>query len=405
MLEQIPSMLSNFLSEGLLGLPWWGYLVYALVATHLTIMAVTLFLHRDQTHRGVDLHPAVRHVFRFWLWMTTGMTTKEWVAVHRKHHARCETDQDPHSPQILGLRRVLLQGAELYKKEAADPETVQKYGRGTVDDWIERNLYSRFSILGVSILLVLNVLAMGGLGLAIWGIQMLTIPFMAAGVVNGLGHFWGYRNFECKDAATNVSPVGLLLGGEELHNNHHAFPSSAKFSLRPWEFDMGWVWLKTFSAVGLARIRRVAPKPIMAPEAEPARSLDLETVRAVILNRLHVLRAYSRSVTIPAMRESMNDHGRRFMRRARKLLVRDPDLLGPVDRSRLDLLLEENRTLDTIYRYREQLRTIWSQTSGNDQLLKRFREWCSEAEQSGIKYLQDFARNLRSYRMPNEATA
>lgn len=397
-------MLSNFLSEGLLGLPWWGYLVYALVATHLTIMAVTLFLHRDQTHRGVDLHPAVRHVFRFWLWMTTGMTTKEWVAVHRKHHARCETDEDPHSPQILGLRRVLLQGAELYKQEAADEETVQKYGRGTVDDWIERNLYSRFSILGVSILLVLNVLAMGGLGLAIWGIQMLTIPFMAAGVVNGLGHFWGYRNFECKDAATNVSPVGILLGGEELHNNHHAFPSSAKFSLRPWEFDMGWVWLKTFSAVGLARIRRVAPKPIMAP-AEESHSLDLETVRAVILNRLHVLRAYSRSVTIPAMRESMTDRGRRFMRRARKLLVRDPELLGPVDRSRLDLLLEENRTLDTIYRYREQLRTIWSQTSGNDQLLKRFREWCVAAEQSGIKYLQDFARNLRTYRMPAEATA
>jgi len=393
----------NLLTEGLLGLPGWAYVLYALLATHLTVMAVTLFLHRDQTHRGVDLHPAVRHVFRFWLWMTTGMNTKEWVAVHRKHHARCETEEDPHSPQVLGLSKVLFQGAELYKKETANPETVEKYGRGTVDDWIERNLYSRFSILGVSILLVANVLVFGVLGLTIWAIQMMTIPFLAAGIVNGVGHFWGYRNFECRDAATNVSPVGLFLGGEELHNNHHAFPSSAKFNLRPWEFDIGWVWLKALSAVGLARIRRVAPVPVLAEEAAETHHLELETVRAVIINRLHVLRLYSHMVTIPAIRESLRDRGSRVMRRARKLLIREPELLDTRERDRLDNLLEKHSELETVYTYRERLRDIWETTAQNDLLLKRFKDWCWEAEQSGIRQLQDFARRLRSYQLPQPA--
>ncbi|MDQ2070488.1 DesA family fatty acid desaturase [Natronospira bacteriovora] len=396
-------MLSEFLSQGLLGLPAWAYVLYAVLATHFTVMAVTLFLHRDQTHRGVDLHPAVRHVFRFWLWLTTGMKTKEWVAVHRKHHARCETEEDPHSPQVLGLRKVFFQGAELYKQEAAKPETVEKYGRGTVDDWVERNVYSRFPILGVSLLLVLNVALLGALGLTIWAIQMITIPLLAAGVVNGIGHFWGYRNFECRDAATNVSPVGILLGGEELHNNHHAFPSSAKFNLRPWEFDIGWVWLKALSAVGLARIRRVAPKPILAKEAADPQHLDLETVRAVIQNRLHVLRHYSRTVTVPMLRESLQDRGRRVMRRARKLLIREPELLDTGERKHLINLLKQHDELQTIYDYRERLREIWETTAQNDQLLKRFKEWCWEAEQSGIRYLQDFARSLRSYQLPQAA--
>jgi stearoyl-CoA desaturase (Delta-9 desaturase) len=275
--------------------------VYGLVLVHLTIMAVTLYLHRDQTHRAVDLHPAVRHAFRAWLWLTTGMITREWVAVHRKHHARCETEEDPHSPQVLGLRRVLLQGAELYRAEAANPETVEKFGRGAPDDWIERNLYQRFPILGVALMLVINLTLLGVGGLSVWALQMIAIPFFAAGVVNGLGHYWGYRNFECQDAATNVSPVGLLLGGEELHNNHHAFPSSAKFSLRRWEFDLGWAWIRTLSTLRLARVRRVAPKPMLAEDARG--SLDLETVRAVIMNRYYVLRDYSRIVMLPAIRQ------------------------------------------------------------------------------------------------------
>lgn len=396
-------MFLDLLSNGLLGLPGWAYVLYALLATHLTVMAVTLFLHRDQTHRGVDLHPAVRHVFRFWLWLTTGIVTKEWVAVHRKHHARCETEDDPHSPQVLGLRKVFFQGAELYQQEAEQAETVQKYGRGTVDDWIERNVYNRFSYLGVASLLVINIAIFGALGLTIWAIQMMTIPLLAAGVVNGIGHYWGYRNFECRDAATNVSPVGLFLGGEELHNNHHAFPSSAKFNLRPWEFDIGWVWLKALSAVGLARIRRVAPKPILAREAADPQHLDLETVRAVIQNRLHVLRHYSRTVTVPMLRESLQDRGRRVMRRARKLLIREPELLDTGERKHLINLLKQHDELQTIYDYRERLREIWETTAQNDQLLKRFKEWCWEAEQSGIRYLQDFARSLRSYQLPQAA--
>jgi len=391
----------SLLTDGLLGLPAWAYVLYPVLAIHFTVMGVTLFLHRDQTHRGVDLHPLVRHVFRFWLWLTTGMKTKEWVAVHRKHHARCETEEDPHSPQVLGLRKVLLEGAELYRRETANPETVEKYGRGTVDDWIERNLYSRFPILGVSLLLVANVLLLGPLGLTIWAVQMVAIPMLAAGVVNGIGHFWGYRNFECRDAATNVSPIGVILGGEELHNNHHAFPSSAKFALRPWEFDMGWVWLRALSAVGLAHIRRVAPQPIL-DEAEAQTVPDLETVRAVIINRLHVLRHYSRSVTIPAMRESLRDRSNRMMRRARRLLVREPELLDAQDRDHLDSLLEEHSTLETVHEYRERLKAIWEQTTHNEQLLQNFKDWCVEAEQSGIRYLQDFARSLRGYRLARE---
>ncbi|MCP1728553.1 stearoyl-CoA desaturase (delta-9 desaturase) [Natronospira proteinivora] len=393
----------NLLTDGLLGLPGWAYVLYAVLATHFTVMAVTLFLHRDQTHRGVDLHPAVRHVFRFWLWMTTGMTTKAWVAVHRKHHARCETEEDPHSPQVMGLRKVFFQGAELYQQEAAKPETLEKYGRGTVDDWLERNVYTRLPILGVSLLLVLNVSLLGVLGLTIWAIQMMTIPLLAAGVVNGIGHYWGYRNFECRDAATNVTPIGLILGGEELHNNHHAFPSSAKFSLRPWEFDIGWVWLKTLSAVGLARVRRVAPKPLLKEAENEPHYPDLETVRAVVTNRLHVLRAYSRSVTIPAIRESLRDRGHRMIRRARRLLIREPELLDSKDRERLDNLLEEHGTLETIYQYREQLKSIWETTAQNEQVLQRFKNWCWEAEQSGIRHLQEFARSLQRYRMPQAA--
>ena len=391
--------LTQFLSEGLMAWPWWGYVLYLLVATHFTILAVTLYLHRDQTHRGVDFHPVVRHVFRFWLWLTTGMKTREWVAVHRKHHAKCESEEDPHSPQQLGLSKVLFQGAELYRQEAANRETVAKFGRGTPDDWIERNVYSRFPFLGVSLLVVINFLLMGVGGVAVWALQMIAIPFLAAGVVNGVGHYWGYRNFECPDAATNVSPFGFILCGEELHNNHHAFPSSAKFALRRWEFDWGWVWLRLFSALGLARIRRVAPQPELS-SGEDAGHIDLETVQAVIVNRYHVLRAYTRMVTLPAMRESIQNRGRRFMRRARRLLVREPELLDERHRDHLDRLLSRYESLGTVFSYREALKQIWRRATSNEQLVRQFREWCAEAEATGNRHLEAFARRLRSYRLP-----
>lgn len=393
----------KYLSEGLLGWPLWAHFVYLAVAVHCTILAVTLYLHRDQTHRGVDLHPVVRHVFRFWLWLTTGMVTRKWVAVHRKHHAKCETEEDPHSPQVEGLRKVLLEGAELYRKEANDPETVAKYGRGAPDDWIERHLYSRFPVLGVSLLLVISLVLLGGLGASVWAMQMIAIPFFAAGVVNGLGHYWGYRNFECPDAATNITPVGFLLCGEELHNNHHAFPSSAKFALRRWELDWGWVWLRVFSAVGLARIRRVAPTPVLA-RGEEAQRVDLETVHAVIVNRYHVLHAYTRMVTLPALREAIQNRGRRFMRRAKRVLVREPDLLDDRHRTHLDRLLNRYESLGTVFEYREALKQIWRKATSNDQLIQQFRDWCAQAEATGNRHLQAFVQRLRAYRLPDDQT-
>ncbi|HET6655122.1 MAG TPA: fatty acid desaturase [Gammaproteobacteria bacterium] len=374
-------------------MPIWAYFVIAIAMMHFTVMGVTLYLHRDQTHRGLDLHPVVQHVFRFWLWFTTAMVTRQWVAVHRKHHARCETEEDPHSPQVLGLRKVLFQGAELYRAEAGKPETVEKYGRGAPDDWIERNLYSRWPIMGVSLLLVIDVVLMGAPGLSIWGAQMMTIPLLAAGVVNGIGHYWGYRNFECKDAATNVGPIGLVMGGEELHNNHHAFPSSARFSMRPWEFDIGWMYITVLKAFGLAKVRRVAPRPVI----ERGKSADLDTVRAVLVNRLHVLRHYSHQVIKPVL----EDESRRqpMLAKARKLLMRDSSLLDEQARKRLSATLRDSRTLRTVYEYRQQLQDLWEGTAhNNEKLLQQFRDWCARAEASGIQSLQEFARQLEGYR-------
>lgn len=380
---------------GLLNLPWWGYILVTLGMVHITVTAVTLYLHRDQTHRGLDLHPAVQHFFRFWLWLTTAMKTKEWVAIHRKHHAHCETENDPHSPQILGLRKVLLEGAELYKAEAKNPETLEKYGRGTPEDWIERNLYSRFEILGVSILLVIDVVLMGAPGLTVWAIQMMAIPFLAAGIINGVGHFWGYRNFECKDAATNVMPWGVLMGGEELHNNHHAFPSSAKFALRPWEFDIGWVYIKGLEKFGLAKVRRVAPTPVLDAER---RHVDLDAVKAIIVNRLHVLRDYTGHVMLPVLRNEMHAVGGAVKRGTRKLLVREHSLLDEKARRHLSELLNRNHTLQTVYEFRLRLQKLWeSSTASNERLVQNVKDWCAQAEATGIEALQNFAARLRTY--------
>ena len=379
---------------GLLNLSFWGYVLAGFVMVQITMMAVTLYLHRDQAHRSLDLHPALRHFFRFWIWMTSGMLTREWVAVHRKHHAFCETEDDPHSPQIYGLKKVLLEGAELYRDETGNEETIRKYGRGCPDDWMERNVYTRFPYGGIILLIVLDLLLFGVPGIILIATSLVSMPLFAAGVINGVGHHSGYRNFECDDAATNIVPWGLLLGGEELHNNHHAFPTSARFSVRPWEFDIGWMYITVFRALGLAKVKKVAPKPLVA---EPAENVDIETLRAVIVNRMHVLRDYTRQVTLPEFRRQKGDDP--LWRRAKRLLVRQPALLDEAARDRLHSLLERNPRLATVYQFRERLRELWSGATNvsNEKLVAQLRQWCNEAEASGIKALQDFARKLRGY--------
>lgn len=386
---------------GFLNLSFWGYALITFVMVQFTFMGVTLYLHRDAAHRSLNLHPALRHIFRFWLWMSSGIVTREWVAVHRKHHARCETPEDPHSPVIFGLKKVLLEGAELYQAVARDPEVQQKFGRGTPNDWMERNVYSKHRNLGIILMVVTDLVLFGVPGIIILSIQMLAIPVMAAGVINGLGHHTGYRNFECPDAATNIVPWGIIVAGEELHNNHHAFPSSAKFSIRKWEFDMGWVYIRIFQALGLAEVIRVAP----APEIVPSRKhIDLETVRAVIVNRMHVLRAYTKTVMIPVFKQELQAASGNISRRVKKLLVREPVLLDSQAKSKLREVLENNQALNTVHEFRERLRVLWSGANmSNEKLLQHLKDWIAQAEASRIKALQDFAASLRGYALPTTA--
>ena len=385
---------------GVLDLSFWGYVLATFIMIQITMMSVTLYLHRDQAHRALDLHPALRHFFRFWIFCTSGMLTKEWVAIHRKHHAYCETPDDPHSPVIYGIRKVLLEGAELYRAEKDNPETLEKFGRGTPDDWLEKNFYLRFPYSGVVLMVVADLLLFGVPGIIIIAIQMLSMPFFAAGVINGLGHYSGYRNFECDDAATNIVPWGVLIGGEELHNNHHAFPSSAKFSVRRWEFDIGWLYIRLFQVLGLAKVKKVAPKPVL--QSPPSTQIDLENLRAIIVNRMHVLRDYTKQVTLPVFRnEKAIAAGNAVFRKAKKLLIRQPMLLDESAKSRLSELLSDNAALETVHEFRERLRQLWSGTNNvsNENLLVQLKEWCAEAEASGIKVLEEFAARLRSYQM------
>jgi len=348
---------------GVLGLSFWGYVAVTLVMLQVTMMAVTLYLHRDQAHRALDLHPALRHFFRFWIWCTSGMLTREWVAIHRKHHAFCETENDPHSPQIHGLRKVLLQGAELYRIEKNNAATMAKFGRGTPDDWIEHKVYERVPYGGILLLIGADLLLFGVPGITIIAIQLAAMPVFAAGVINGLGHHSGYRNFECDDAATNLVPWGVLIGGEELHNNHHAFPTSAKFSVRRWEFDIGWLYICVLRALRLARVKKVAPRPVITPV--PSKHVDIDTLRAIIVNRMHVLRDYTRQVTLPVLKRERKAASDRqpLLKRARKLLIRQPALLDEHAHQRLRHVLQDNAALHTVHEFREKLRTLWSGAS------------------------------------------
>ncbi|HLF10763.1 MAG TPA: fatty acid desaturase [Gammaproteobacteria bacterium] len=394
---------------GLANLGFWGYVIVTLLWMHVTMMAVTLYYHRDQAHRSVDLHSAVRHFCRFWLWLNTGSSTREWVAVHRKHHAYCEKEGDPHSPRLFGLKKVLLEGAELYRAEACKPETLQKYAKGTPNDWLENNLYQHphWSYLGIFLLVIADLVLFGVPGIIMIAFQLVNMPFMAAGIVNGLCHAKGYRNFETDDASTNLWPVGILVAGEELHNNHHAFPTSARFSMRRHEIDMGWLHLKVLAMLGLAKIRRVATPPELVNEAE---TLDLDELRAIIVNRMHVLRHYTHNVTLPVLRreiESLGENANAMMHASRRLLSWQPHMLDEHSRKRLAELVERHPRFQTVLQFRKELANLWEGAhTSNERLLADFREWCARAEQSGIQGLQDFVAYLKSFRaVPESALA
>lgn len=391
---------------GILDLTLGGYILATLLLTHVTIAAVTIYLHRHQAHRALELHPVVSHFFRFWLWLTTGMETKAWAAIHRKHHAKVETEEDPHSPQVKGIRKVLLEGAELYREEAKNLETLEKYGHGTPDDWLERKVYTPHSSRGVLLMLGLDLVLFGIPGITIWAIQMMWIPLFAAGVINGIGHWWGYRNYEVPDASTNIVPWGILIGGEELHNNHHTFASSAKLSSKWWEFDIGWLYIRILAFFGLARIKKVAPKPMVDP-SKP--HIDFDTVIAVVSNRFQVMAQYSKYVMARVHRDELRraDNGERtLLRRAKRLLSRDETLMDENAKQNLASVLEQNQRLHTVYHYKQRLQAIWKRsTATQEHLLHALQEWCHQAEQTGIKALQDFARSLRSYTMGPVAAA
>jgi stearoyl-CoA desaturase (delta-9 desaturase) len=386
--------------DGLLTLPTWGYIAAALALTHVTIASVTIFLHRHQAHRALSLHPAVSHFFRFWLWLTTGMVTREWVAVHRKHHARCEAEEDPHSPQHKGIWRVLFAGAWLYRDEAAKTETIEAFGAGTPDDWLERNVYGKHRFLGIGIMLAIDVLLFGAVGLAIFAVQMVWIPFWAAGVINGVGHYWGYRNFETQDASRNIVPFGVLIGGEELHNNHHAYGSSAKLSNKWWEFDIGWMYIRILEMLGLASVRRTAPRTQFAA-GRPV--VDMDMLVAVVTNRFHVLKLYGNRVVRPVIRaeaRALGGEARRGLRRIRSLILREEAALDVAHRRHLEEVLRDNATLQTIYDFKLRLKALWTQQAkGQQELLARLQAWCADAESSGIAALEEFARQLRGYRV------
>lgn len=382
--------------NGLIDLPWWGYIVVALALTHITIASVTIFLHRAQAHRALDLHPLVSHFFRFWLWFTTATVTKAWVAIHRKHHAKCETAEDPHSPQMLGINKVLWQGAELYRAEAVVQATLDRYGHGTPDDWLERNLYTPHTFAGIFTLLAIQLVLFGPIGLTIWAVQMLWIPFFAAGVINGIGHYWGYRNFACEDASTNIVPWGILIGGEELHNNHHAYGSSAKLSNRWYEFDIGWGYIRSLEVLGLASVKKVAPK---VRWGEIKHFCDSDLLHAIITHRYDVLTRYSRTMRkvsaqeLEKFRDALPE-----MSEVRRWLNLDQKDLLAAEKEKLQSVLSRSEQLRTIYQMRQDLIAVWSRsTATREQLVKQLQDWCQRAESSGIGALSQFSLKLRCY--------
>lgn len=390
----------DFLRHGVTNASGWQVFIFTMIVTHITIASVTIFLHRHQAHRALDLHAIPSHFFRLWLWLTTGQVTKEWASIHRKHHAKCETVDDPHSPVVKGIKTVFFRGAELYRAESKNKETMEKYGHGTPDDWLEKNLYSRFSWQGVALMLIVDVILFGAIGVTVWAVQMLWIPVTAAGIINGIGHYWGYRNYECADASTNIVPWGILIGGEELHNNHHTFGTSAKLSSKWYEFDIGWMYIRILEILHLAKVKKVAPEPKFLQGKAVA---DFETLQAVIANRYDVMAKYAKTLksTWRDELQALIERGQLesdFKKSARKLLQREPGKLEAPQRQQLAALLEQSKALQTIHEMRLELNAIWERsTYSREQLLQQLQDWCARAEASGIQALQEFSWRLRSY--------
>ncbi len=385
--------------SGFIDLSWWGYIVVALVFTHITIASVTIFLHRHQAHRALELHAIPSHFFRFWLWLSTGIITKEWAAIHRKHHAKCETAEDPHSPVILGIKKVLMEGAELYRKEAKNQETLDRYGHGTPDDWLENKLYSGHSMLGIVLMLVINVLLFGPLGLTIWAVQMAWIPVNAAGIINGIGHYWGYRNFQTADASTNIVPWGIFIGGEELHNNHHAYASSAKLSSKWYEFDIGWFYIRVLETLSLAQVKKLAPQLRLRPAKV---SCDAETLHAVIANRYEVTAKYAKllkkTYAAEIARLKLQTLDKFDLAHVKHWLHLDASDLTALQKTKLGIVIKASPILHTVYTLRQELATLWQRsTASKEHLITQLEDWCHRAENSGIAAMQQFSQRLRCY--------
>ncbi len=394
--------IADFLTNGLTHASWPLLLLYFAVVSQFTIFSVTLYLHRSQAHRGVDFHPVLAHFFRFWSWFSTAMVTKEWVAIHRKHHAKCETAEDPHSPQFFGIKKVLLDGVDLYRKARRDSTITEKYGKGTPDDWLERNVYSRYPEFGPTLMLFLSFALFGLWGVVIWAAQMIWIPFMAAGVINGLGHWWGYRNVESDDTSTNLTPWGLIVGGEELHNNHHAFPSSAKFSLRSFEFDIGWMMIRIFGVLGMAKVIRVAPSLDIR---EDVQAPDTDTIKALLTHKFQVMTDYFRVVTAPTLRAEAAHAGaslKELPKRLRKALSSGGRWLDHDARERLGAWINQRPAMATVMEYRQRLVELMEGRNG-EAMLEGLKQWCREAEESGNRALQEFATRIKGYRLAHSA--
>src|SRR3989338_551887 len=390
----------DWLANGLVAASWWQIVLYTLVTTHITIASVTTLFRSHQAHRAMDLHAIPSHFFRFWLWLGTGQVTKEWVSIHRKHHAKCETSEDPHSPQAYGIKKVFWEGAELYRAESRNKETMERYGHGTPDDWLERNLYTRYSWQGVGLMMILDLTLFGAAGLAVWAVQMAWIPVTAAGIINGIGHYWGYRNFEAPDASTNVSPWGIMIGGEELHNNHHTYPTSAKFSVKPYEFDIGWVYIRGMEMVGLAKVRKTPPRLTLG-DVKPV--ADAQTLEAIVANRYELMAGYAREVRrtcaseVARLKASGQGATAAQLKRVRRWVHRDEAQMPTGMAKEVRQACANLPQLDQLIAMREELRALWTRTNVSaEQLVHDLQEWCHRAESSGIAALQEFSRKLRA---------
>jgi len=373
--------------------------VYTLITTHITIAAVTIFLHRNQAHKSVKLHPLISHFFRFWLWLTTGMATKEWVAIHRKHHAKCETEDDPHSPMFKGIWYMLFFGALPYHEETKNKETMKNYGQGTPDDWIENNVY-KHEVFGVVILLIGEVVCFGWRGILVWFVQMYWIPFWAAGVINGIGHYFGYRTFSIKDTSSNILPIGIVIGGEELHNNHHAFPRSAKLSFKKYEFDIGWMYIKILEFLRLAKVVEVS-----APFESKDGKLNISTAKGSSSAKMRLIKYYEDTVMnkiiesecdASVLDKFMSSQGCSF----RKWWTRDKSILSQDAMHYLTDALQKSNNLKVVYELRDKLIEAWHGAGYSIQeRISKLEAWCKDADAVGIACLDAFISYLRK-RLP-----